>query len=90
MVVDIKEVFNVKTKSFKQAEMKDFLNKRKGAWLGFMRIRCSKYLCPFPIMLVQEKLALGRPAFISGSPATGGFEIGVRQMAQGATKYFAI
>ena len=44
VVVDIEEVFDVKTKSFKVAEMREFRKSRKGDWLGVMRIRCAKYL----------------------------------------------
>ena len=40
VVVDIKEVFDVTTKASKKGEMREFLNSREGAWLGFIRIRC--------------------------------------------------
>ena len=40
VVVDIREVFDVKTKAFKKAEMRKFLNSREGMFLGFMRFRC--------------------------------------------------
>ena len=84
MEVDIKEVFDVKTGSFKIEEMnqvqvrraQEFGGRRRGSWLGMMRIRCgSKSLIPFPNLLVQEGLALGCPAFPSGSTDSGGFEV---------------
>ena len=86
VVVDIKEVFDVKIKAFKQAEMREFLNSREGAWLGFMRTRCpivnvSRFHDGFPIMLMQEKLAVGYPSFPSGSTAFGSFGVGVNELA---------
>ena len=87
VVIDIKEVFDVKIKAFKQAEMREFLNSREGAWLGFMRIRCLLIvICRlssmgFSIMLVQEKLAVGYPSFPSGSTAFGSFGVGVNELA---------
>ena len=95
MEVDIKEVFDVKTGSFKREEMNQVQvrrkqetgNRRSGSWLGMMRIRCSsKSLISFPNLLVQEGLALGCPAFPPGSTDFGGFEVAGRQMAQGAKK----
>ena len=43
MVVDIKEVFDVKTKAFKAAELQESFNRNPAGthWLGIMRIRCS-------------------------------------------------
>ena len=95
MEVDVKEGFDVKTGSFKEEEMNqigvrrslEFGDRRKAIWLGMMRIRCSsKSLIPFPNLLVQEGLALGCPAFPSGSTDFGGLEVAGRQMAQGAKK----
>jgi len=39
VVIDIREVFEVKTKAFKKVEMKKFLDSRVGVFLGFMRLR---------------------------------------------------
>jgi len=39
VVVDIREVFDVKTKAFKKAEMRKFLTSRGGDFLGFIRFR---------------------------------------------------
>ena len=42
VVVDIKEVFDVKTKAFKKAELQESFNRKAAGsdLLGFMRIRC--------------------------------------------------
>ena len=40
VAVDIREVFDVKTKAFKKAEMRTFLTSRGGDFLGFIRFRC--------------------------------------------------
>ena len=42
VVIDIREVFEVKTKAFKKVEMKKFLDSRVGVFLGFMRLRCPQ------------------------------------------------
>ena len=43
VTVDIKEVFDVKTKAFKWAELQESFNRNPAgrSWLGIMRIRCS-------------------------------------------------
>ena len=42
VVEDIKEIFDVKTKTLNQAGLREIHKKRgHGFWLGIMRIRCS-------------------------------------------------
>ena len=62
--IDIRDVFDVKTKAFKKAEMKKFLCSREGVFLGFMRLRCPQSYFAYP----QQQACAGKTGAGLSSP----------------------
>ena len=73
-VENIKEFFDVKTGSFKAAEVKELLSRRGGTWLGVIRIRCPDLFSFLPSMGTRWPTIL---VFFYHLACTGKIGIGV-------------
>ena len=69
IVVDIKDVFDLKAGTFNEEWMKKSVRDREGNddFLGFLRIRWISTVLVLWLCFTQEKVAVGYPALKSGS-----------------------